>query len=866
MKKMTELSKGWQYRRKGSVEWMPAEVPGNVHSDLLRNGRIESPYFRDNERSLQWIDKSDWEYRIVLGLDPKQISVRHQTLIFDGLDTYARVWLNDVEVLSADNMYRRFMVDVSKYLRLGRNELRVIFSSPTLKALEEQKKYGIRLPAVNDQSGIGGMGHNKVSPFIRKAPYHFGWDWGPRLVTMGIWRPVWLQVAPEGMIDDFYIKQLEINPENARLEAQIVISGIDEPGYALRILQPKKEKIWELNKLDPGRANGVNRIELEIVDPDLWYPNGYGKQTLTRFKAELLKNNTIVDVREVNTGLRRVELVREPDTQGKTFYFRINGIPVFAKGANYIPNDIFLTEVKPAGYRRILQSAVRANMNMLRVWGGGIYENDAFYDLCDQLGLMVWQDFMFACSMYPGTPGFIENVRQEAIDNVIRLRNHPCLVLWCGNNEIDTAWSPNKKIGGWGWKQRYTSRNRKKIWEAYDTLFHQLLPDIVTKFDGIRTYWPSSPLADWGETASYATTSGDMHYWGVWHNDEPFENYGKVKARFMSEYGFQALPQLSTIIKFTVPEDRRLDSAVMRSHQRCGFGNSKILQYMATYLPGTRSFEETIYASQFLQAYGIERAIDLHRMRKPYTMGSLFWQLNDCWPVASWSSLDYYGNWKGLHHRVRNAFKPVKILASMGTSDVGIWLTSDVQEALACELKMQWIDFEGDVLWEDQLHVDTCFEKTLPVYTFRMKADNPAIYRKSLLTCRLKHGGRNLDRKIIWFYIPKRLVLPHADMTCRFYENNRQITIDVTSPVAVMGVALDFGKLDVPLSDNYFDLLPGDTKRVKILTPEISLDKARQSLTLFCVNNLDGVSKSSFGLSIWSAARRAVFKLLHLHY
>ncbi len=845
MKQLIELNREWHFRKAGTKDWLAARVPGNVHCDLLRNQKIDPPYFGLNERSLQWIDKAGWEYRTTFTVHPEQAASRHQILIFEGLDTIAEVWVNDARVLTTDNMFRRYEADVANHLKTGDNHLIVRFGSPTLTALERQKAYGLRLPAVNDQSNIGEMGRNQVSPFIRKAPYHFGWDWGPRLVTTGIWRPVRLRFADDATIEDFFIKQLEVGHQWANLEARVTLAGI-EPGrsgdYRLKIVAPERGQQWVMPKVETD-AEGVSRLDLIIEGPDLWYPNGYGPQALTRFRAELFRNNEPADTREVRTGLRRVELVREPDSEGRSFYFRINDIPIFAKGANYIPNDIFPTEVDSAKYRRILQSAVDANMNMLRVWGGGIYENDHFYDLCDELGLMVWQDFMFACSMYPGAEAFLENVKQEAVDNIKRLRNHPCLVLWCGNNEIDTAWAPHSTLGGWGWKQKYTPGQRKRIWQAYDTLFHHLLPDMVTTHDGTRAYWPSSPLADWGETADYATTSGDMHYWGVWHNDEPFENYGKVKSRFMSEYGFQSFPALGTVYRYTRPEDRAINSAVMQSHQRCSFGNGKILQYLSAYLPGARTLEEILYAGQFLQAYGVERAIELHRMRKPYTMGTLYWQLNDCWPVASWSSMDYYGHWKGLHYRAREAFKPVKILASVaeGEADaVDLWLTSDQKEPMTGELHLSWLDFNGRGLWEEIIPVTSDFDQTLHVYRFEMRNEDPSIFRRSLLMGRFSSEENLVDRKLVWFDIPKKLDLPKAEITSQVLEAAGRIVIQLASPVAAMGVALDFKDLSLHLSDNYFDMPAGEVKKIEVLTSEVSIEDIKRRLTIYCVNQLDG--------------------------
>jgi beta-mannosidase len=577
-------------------------------------------------------------------------------------------------------MFRTWTVDIKNKLKPGENELWVLFDSPTRRGLEELKKFGFQLAADNDQSENGEMGSDRVSPYIRKAPYHFGWDWGPRLVTSGIWKPVKLRAWSTGRIENVNIVTESLTEKSAAIKV-IVEGNFERTGeYSLRISLDKLPIYNGTWNTEHGTWN--MNIPITIENPIFWQPNGLGDQKLYSFNIELLSEDKILDSKEIKTGLRLVKLIQEPDPdgQGKSFYFEVNGNPIFAKGANYIPNDIFLNRVSPEKYEFIVKSAADANMNMLRVWGGGIYENDIFYDLCDKYGIMVWQDFMFACAMYPGNKEFLDNVRLEAVDNVKRLRNHPCIVLWCGNNEIEAAWGPYDEKRGWGWKQRYTDEQKAIIWQAYDTLFHKILPGVISNDDPGRPYWHSSPSAGMGQLASYETKSGDMHYWGVWHGLHPFTDFRKYKARFMSEYGFQSFPEFNSVKKYTLPEDYNIESEVMMAHQRSGIGNLRIKQYMAEDYKIPEDFEQFLYIGQLLQAEAIKLAIESHRADMPYCMGSLYWQINDCWPVASWSGIDYYGRWKALHYFVKEAFKPTILVCSEEGDLVQIKMVSDEED------------------------------------------------------------------------------------------------------------------------------------------------------------------------------------------
>jgi beta-mannosidase len=810
-----ELNSGWQFRQAGTTNWMPAMVPGTVHTDLLASGKIEDPYYRLNEHKYQWIDKVNWEYRTTFTLPEADLMRQNLRLVFDGLDTYADVYLNDKLVMKADNMFITWKVDVKKYLKTGENELRIYFTSPVIKGLEKQEIFGYPLPASNDQSVTGGMGPNQVSIFTRKAGYHFGWDWGPRLVTSGIWRPVYLEAWDEARINNLNIIEKNIGKKTVDLVAEVDLETVSGGNYFLNILVNGVNAASAPVQAVKGMSK--QRIELQINNPKLWWPNGSGSQPLYKITAQLVSNTDTIQSLSQNIGIRTIKLIRKPDAQGdgESFYFEVNGRPVFAKGANYIPNDVFLPRVSPEKLEFIIKSAAEANMNMLRVWGGGAYESNLFYDLCDKYGIMVWQDFMFACSMYPGDKDFITSVTQEAEDNVKRLRNHACMALWCGNNEIDVAWAQGHEDKGWGWKQEYTASQRETIWRAYDTIFHHILPSVVAANTDHQPYWQSSPLAGMGKLASYTTNSGDMHYWGVWHGQEPFSDFRKYRARFMSEYGFQSFPEYNSVKKYTLPEDRNIESEVMASHQRSGIGNLRIKQYMEQDYVIPADFEQFLYVGQLLQADAIKMALLTHRSDMPYCMGSLYWQINDCWPVASWSGIDYYGKWKALHYFAREACKNQVINIVPDSTKLTITAISDLVEKTTAELHLKLMDFNGKLLWSKSLKITMPSNGSAAVYTLNLQ-DLPLNGKENelLLSASLVNDKHEIDRQIYYFEKPAKLKLPQPGIKTSISSNDNKFIVEITAEKLCKNIMLISDNSDVQFSDNFFDLLPGETRQV----------------------------------------------------
>ena len=811
-----QVSHGWQMRESTGVEWSNAVIPGCVHSDLFRNKQIPDPYYRNNEKNLQWIDKKDWEYRTIIDITGQILKKERIELVFKGLDTYADVYLNDKPVLVADNMFREWKMDAKPYLHKGSNTLRIYFHSPILKGLELLKVNGFNLDASNDQAQNGGLEKNQlVSPFIRKAPYHFGWDWGPRFVTSGVWKPVFLRAWDTIKLEDFFVQQKSLTDQTALLNGKLEIQSTKNQQVEVAISIPELETI----RRNVTLKKGLNNIDIpfEIKNPKRWWTNGLGKQNLYDITATIkTKESTDQQSREI--GLRTLRLINKADSAGHTFYFELNGVPVFAKGENHIPNDMFLDRVTKDVYDWEINTAAASNLNMIRVWGGGIYEDDYFYSLCDQKGIIVWQDFMFACSLYPGNVSFLNSVAKEAEDQVRRLRNHPCIGLWCGNNEIDVAWQ-NFNLTNEGWKKNYNDVQKKQVWAAYDTIFNHILPVAVNSLSPQVAYWQSSPSNVVPKKyADDKNKNGDVHYWGVWWGKQPFEKYADNIGRFMSEYGFQSFPELVTVKKYALPEDYDIESEVMRHHQRSTIGNVTIKEYMDLYYRKPLNFEKFLYVGQVLQAYGIQFAMESHRRAMPYTMGSLVWQINDCWPVASWSSCDYFQRWKALQYEIKRSFEPVIVSAYTGGEKTIVKIVSDKLENINGQLEVNVHDFNGKI----------GYSKTLPVMV-KANGVTDVMEEKTILltdhvgstymTFMLKDNQEVIAEKNYFFTQPKNLNLTKPVITSTVDKQDKNWLITLKTDVLAKNVYLNFDGIEGFFSDNYFDLVPGMEHKI-VFTPK----------------------------------------------
>lgn len=812
------LHQNWEFKQADSSDWRSAVVPGCVHTDLMAHGILKDPFYRKQEDEAQWIDKKNWVYRMEVELTAEQSSFEHLELEFQGLDTRADVYWDGELILSATNAFRTWKETLPTHLASeGRHLLRIFFHSPIDYGLQQQGEYHTKLPAINDQSDRGKVeGNRRVSPYVRKPPYHFGWDWGPRLVTSGIWKPVILHGWNDARMADFYIRQDSVSKAFAQLTAMFTIEA-DAAG--------KGEMMLSVNgaPLDVFSHNwepGITTIEVpfRIESPRLWWTHDLGESYQYKFGVRLISENHLIGTSEINTGLRDIQLVIDQDEEGggSGFGFRLNGVPIFAKGANYIPQDIFPTRVTEDDNQKLINAARDANMNMIRIWGGGIYESDDFYAKCDEAGILIWQDFMFACSMYPGNEEFLENVAREAEDQIKRLRNHACIALWCGNNEIDMAWAQHNMLGGWGWKQRFRKKTRTKIWEANTRIFHEILPQLVDSLSPEINYWPSSPYEKEGGHSTNASTSGDMHYWGVWHSQHPFKDFHKYVGRFMSEYGFQSFPEFETVKQYTTEEDWDIESEVMAAHQRSGIGNLRIRSYMADHYVIPERFEDQLYVGQLLQAKGITSAIEAHRFARPYCMGTLYWQLNDCWPVASWSGLDYYYRWKALHFAVREAFEPLIIGIKPGEELNTIYAASDLVEPFDGVLSVKLFDFSGKILVESSFTVVIPALSSVQVGILEELIPPGFDLATSVLSIELSEPDGTLrHQKLHYFFPEKKLTLTAPQIEISQVATDTGFSLELSTDVLAKNVYLQ-GIPGCVFSDNFMDLLPGEKKTIQI--------------------------------------------------
>jgi beta-mannosidase len=826
----TELSASWSFTEAGKNEWLPATVPGSVHTDLLQNGLIKDPFYRLNEHDLQWIDKVNWEYKTTINVGADFMKHDRVALDFKGLDTYADVFVNDVLVLSADNMFREWLVDVKSQLQEGTNELRILFRSPIVEGLKKYDASEYLIPvSPNDLAEIGKVEGNKmVSVYTRKAGYHFGWDWGPRLVSSGLWRPVFLTAWDDARIENLQLKQNSVSETEATLTA---VFEVDASAVNNATISIENDGV-ELAKADVQLTEGISTysVDFKIANPKLWWTNGLGEAHLYNIKGKLAIGKRFAEKSE-RIGIRTLELVRDKDEKGTSFYYKLNGVPVFMKGANYIPNDVFPARVTEEMYRKVIHTSKISNFNMLRVWGGGIYENDLFYDLCDENGLLVWQDFMFACAMFPGDEAFLENVKQEATDNIKRLRNHPSIAMWCGNNEILAAWF------GWGWKTQEEAKSKEnadKIWKSYTDIFLKVLPEAVAANDPARSYWDSSPSSGPGIPADLA--NGDEHYWGVWWGKEPFKNYATHIARFMSEYGFQSFPELKTVKQYAAPEDYDIFSEVMKSHQRSSIGNGTIEYYMLQDYNKPKNFESFLYVNHVLQAEGIKFAVEGHRRAAPYCMGSLYWQINDCWPVASWSSTDYYQRWKALQYFVKKGFEPVLVSPYQDKDSLKVDIINDKLTEIKAQLVIKVLDFSGNEIRKEVKEVTVPANSSNTFFTARTFQFLMNLQpRTQFLVVELVESEKIISDNTLYFRPIKDILLPKPNVKYEVNAVDGGFEITLNSDQLAKNLYMTIGDEEGFFSDNYFDLIPGKTVKVKL---ETNILKAKLD-GIFAIQTLD---------------------------
>lgn len=776
--------------------WLPTTVPGSIHETLLAAGQIPDPFYGLNELDVQWIGERDWLYRCEFDAPAHLIDADSAALCCDGLDTFATVWLNGEQVLHSDNMFVPRRVPVDGLLRPGRNELHILFESALLRGKELEAEHGVRNVWNGDASRV----------YVRKAQYHYGWDWGPCLLTAGPWQPIRIEAGPRiaelhcpiDMADDL---------SRATLPVHVAIDGTAEDrdgafNVRLQVFAPNDVLI------DEATLPTTNTIQhtFTLDRPQLWWPNGYGAQPRYRLAATLEHGDTALDKQEQRLGVRRLRLVQEPlaDEPGTTFLFEVNNTPIFCGGANWIPADSFTTRLTPQDYRIQLQQAADANMVMLRVWGGGIYEADVFYDLCDELGLLVWQDFMFACGIYPAHDAFQQSIRAEAESQVQRLRHHPCLALWCGNNE-DYQIAQSLGLYESSFEDDFTQTS----FPARE-LYERLIPEVCAALDPQRPYWPGSA---YGGSDVSDQTVGDRHTWEVWHGPmAPYQDYLKYEGRFVSEFGMESCPSLALIESFTPPVERYPQSRTLDHHNKATDGPRHLAVYLNDTLRVPDTLEDYVYGTQFVQAEAMAAAYRGWRRRwsgpERYAVGgALVWQLNDCWPVTSWAIVDYARQPKAAYYVIRRELAPLTVGLARTPDGAEVWAVNARTEAVDATLLVQGYDLDGTEIFRRQLNMTLAPNRGTELGTIAFDQTSSMV-----VAARLYVGNTVVARATLWPEPFKYLAWPDPEITITRLDDNH---VQVRAVRPAKGVWLACGE-GVVWGDNMLDLLPDDPQVVSM--------------------------------------------------
>jgi len=795
--KVVDLTGDWKFRlhkdSKGKIKhkndltrWMNARVPGTVHTDLMSLGIIPDPYYRMNERDVQWVDTCTWEYKKDFTLSADFENYKRIELIVEGLDTFATILVNDSIVAESDNMFAEQRIDIRSNIKKGKNSVCIIFHSPTECITALEKKYGELLVA-NEPARV----------YARKAQYSFGWDWGPKLTTSGIWRSIYIEMGNGTRLKEPFIKTVTIDNDHAVVEC---ISGIEKNQnkvYKLKVIISGDDHIIESAvRLE----NDFASVRMEIPEPQLWWPNGWGEAYLYTAQFQLLdETENVVDSYETHFGIRTVKLIREKDEAGESFIFEINGRKIFSKGANWIPADNFITRIPDARYERLLHLAADAHMNTIRVWGGGIYEQKIFYDICDRFGLMVWQDFMFACGEYPEHENFVENVRSEATQVVKKLRNHPSIIIWCGNNENEYMYcneNPTKKPDDMKGAR----------------IFRDVIKEICDTFDDTRPYWRSSPF---GTGHPNEETNGNHHQWDSWSNWKDFQDYSNISPRYVTEFGFQAPPNRKTFDEVTEKNDRNFQSPVLEHHNKQVEGTERLYKFQAGHYTLVNEYDEFIYRGQLLQAEALKYAIEHWRRKKFHTAGSIFWQLNDCWPVSSWSVIDSSLRPKAGYYYSKRFFAPVLVSIHQLRGKYNIFITNDTLQKVEGTLILDLFDTRAKKkqLFKKRISVD---ENTSRIAVEIKNSDIPINDPASeYLRVRYKVEREIISENRFFIVKPKHFIFPEGNPKIKISkvgENN--YSIEVASRLFIKNLYLDMMKDDIILTDNYFDIDAGEKKTV----------------------------------------------------
>ncbi|MBR4459302.1 MAG: glycoside hydrolase family 2 protein [Clostridia bacterium] len=814
------LNGAWKMRQYGTDTWHDAIVPGSVYADLMRDGTLPDPFWRENEHIFFELMRNDFEYERTFDVPADLLAMNRVVLRCFGLDTLCHICINGQKVADTDNMHITWGFDVKELLRAGENTIGIRFDSPIEYCLDLDGKS----PMWGSTDAIPGFG------YLRKAHMMFGWDWGPRLPDAGIWRDIRLEGIDAARIDGIRVEQIH---EDGKVTLKLH-PDIDGDAAACTL---SAELICPDGKVLPF-GDGTTCV---VEDPQLWWPHGYGDQPLYTVKAVLTADGREQDTWSGRIGLRTLTVSREENEGGEEFCHVVNGVKVFAMGGDYIPEDNIYQRITPERTRRLLEDAALANFNAIRVWGGGYYPDDFFFDICDELGLMVWQDLMFACSFYVLTPEFDKSIRMEAKQNIRRMRNHPSLALICGNNEMEQFMGLANHLleidfQGMPALSRYNKNNTGRAHVAdYTKMFSYILPEIAREEAPQTFWWPSSPSSGGDFDKPQDPTRGDVHYWDVWHGEKPFTDYRNYKFSYVSEFGFQSFPMLPTVESFTEPGDRNIFSRIMERHQRNKSANGKILNYLSQTFRYPNSFDNLLYASQLLQAEAIRYGVEHWRRNRGRCMGAIIWQLNDCWPVASWASIDSLGRWKALHYAAKRFFAPVMIsVEEQGELSENPHINEFHPEPIERSARVSVANesreaFSGTVRWQlrtpDGAVVrEGCETVTVPALTSvwldKLTFDDASL-TGHYFTCTLEKDGTEISRSSALFCAPKHFEFADPGLTVEADDKN----VTVTAKGFGHSVYIESDDPDLLLSDNFFDLscesvtvqvLRGSTKGIRV--------------------------------------------------
>ncbi len=808
-----DLNGIWQMKKKDDAEWIKGKVPGSVLTDLLRAEQIDDPFYRDNEDKAKEILSHDYQYERTFDVEGKILEYDRLILCCEGLDTFTEIRLNDQVVARTDNMHRTYRFDIKEYLKEGSNDIQVTLYSP-LDFIRQKHEEN---PVYHAQGSMDGF------PYIRKAHYMFGWDWGPQIPDAGIWRNICIKGFNEARLEDVYITQTHAQ-KKVSLDISVKVEQWNQKNIdaVVNVTAPDGQKI----SAAIHRCRYENHIPMDINDPQLWWPNGYGQQPLYDVEVILQNDDRVLDTKTFTIGLRTLTVKREPDEWGESFDIEINGVRIFAMGANYIPEDNLLPRCTPEKTEQLIKDCVEANFNCIRVWGGGIYPEDYFFDLCDQYGLIVWQDLMFACAIYDMTDEFAENIKREAEDNMKRIRHHACLGLWCGNNELEVAWVdwPSFKDAG------------AKLKTDYVKQFEILLPQVAKETDPNTFYWRSSPSSGGGFEDPNNENVGDVHYWDVWHGLKPFTDYRHYYFRCCSEFGFQSFPCLKTVESFTLPEDRNIFSYVMEKHQKNGTANGKILYYLSENFKYPKDFDSMLYASQILQAEAIKYGVEHWRRNRGRCMGALYWQLNDCWPVASWSSIDSFGRWKALHYFAKKFFAMTLLSVCEEGTRADLYVTNDKREQVNGKIVWYLRDNSSKIIRQGSK--DVTVEPLSAVLCEQLDFSDMLTENKLLRSTYLEYSLLSDDHCIssgtVLFTKAKHFEFVDPEIQADIKESDNGFKVILQAKAFAKYIELDIEDVDCKFDDNYFDMSAGTTKEIEIkkesLSADISLDELKAKI------------------------------------